>query len=1389
MPAGAAAAAVAVAAGAQRRRKSPLLLPEKEARVPGLEALQSESPSITSVQGPSGVLYHSTSLFCLRVCDEPRRSCIRLVEASFFDPVILLTIMSNCVTMAWESPLDPSGTSKAAFIDVCEWIYLYIFTAELVAKIVARGFLLHDHSYLRDAWCQLDFVVVSLAWIPIIFPSFGNYSVIRSVRALRPLRALKRVPGMPVLISSIMAAFPKLGTVVSLCGFVFLIFGIVGMELFKGSLHYRCALPGYVEPLEHPISERRALGLLIEPESGGISVGKVARETTAVVAAVAESAAETITQNRALQSSSSTGTGNSIDPDFGSRFDGGWLAARASSSSSSRSRSRSSNSSQRRHLKGSGGVGGGGGAPTAGTGVPQPKCGESSRRSLKGGGGKAADSGDGAGQAAHYGEQVACSNFPESSFDTGMFCSPSRDTASTPGSEACERQLPGLATRCAYFEYDVNFGLTSFDSVGLAFISLLQSITFDTWTEAMYGLSEAFSPAAAVAFFLLMVALGGFFVVNLFLAVIFQEFIAAQAMEAANAEMAQKAVASAAMVTVAASRFRAGGCAAGKQATTSESRTCDGEAVVAAHSAPLEYSFLGGPPSAAPATTAPAGALSPTNVAFAEDVKVGHVALLPPGAEASDGRRRRGGSCWDCRNDDALSHFLLPIVNASWFGNASTALVLINMGLMCMPYEGMSDDYSAGIESAASVISWIFIVEMALKLLAMGCEAYWSDNWNVLDGTIVSLSIFEMIMTALASGSGVKLSFLRMLRMLRVLRMLRLMRSWKGLYTIVMTFGKALPQLQNLFVLMFLVAVIFSLLGMQIFGGAFRPSTGFYSGAEPCPHGVCPPQDGIVGLKELPRYNYDYFMPAMLTTFICMTGIWVDLMLPSYEALGGAAIGFFVSLVLIGSYLMMNLFIAILLNSFAESGEEAEKGSATPEEKMVSLRALSADASASGASGEDVGDGDKYQEYDEEQGGGQRSEGELTVKDGQKSSSGRDDYALLCFGPRNPLRLFARALTAHPAFDSVIIGAIVASSVCLAMDSPRLDANSELAATLRSLDLVWTALFAAELLLKVIALTFCTGPHAYVRSPWNLLDLAIVCVSFLVLLAEVFPVLHPLKTLRILRVLRPLRLVSRNPGMKLIMTSLAKALPAVSNTMAVIFAFQLVFAILGMQLFMGALSQCTDPTLPTRELCHPPDTLPPPPIVGDEGSNLGLGRRLGLLEPQPTWAPGVSQTLPSQYLPAQPMMPATSPPSALPPLLQHLPQPPRLLPVAFVEDVPSRAPLEPVASKRQRRRLKGGGGAKQTRNAKVQWANPPVGSFDDFGSAMLLLYIMSTGDGWDSLMFATMDTTTPGHAHKRNDFSGACIFSVLWMFTGSFFALNLFVGVIVRESTQAFTPT
>ena len=101
-----------------------------------------------------------------------------------------------------------------------------------------------------------------------------------------------------------------------------------------------------------------------------------------------------------------------------------------------------------------------------------------------------------------------------------------------------------------------------------------------------------------------------------------------------------------------------------------------------------------------------------------------------------------------------------------------------------------------------------------------------------LDGTIVSMSIAEMIFTALSQGSGVKLSFLRMLRILRVLRILRLMRSWRGLYKIVSTFLRAIPQTANIVILILLSMFMFALLGMSLFGGIFTPEWGY--SLEPC---------------------------------------------------------------------------------------------------------------------------------------------------------------------------------------------------------------------------------------------------------------------------------------------------------------------------------------------------------------------------------------------------------------------------------------------------------------------------------------------------------------------------------------------------------------------------
>ena len=77
-------------------------------------------------------------------------------------------------------------------------------------------------------------------------------------------------------------------------------------------------------------------------------------------------------------------------------------------------------------------------------------------------------------------------------------------------------------------------------------------------------------------------------------------------------------------------------------------------------------------------------------------------------------------------------------------------------------------------------------------------------------------------------------------------------------------------QMRSLLILLFLLNVIFALLGMQLFGGGFNPSTGYSS--EPCPaNSGCPDPT----LEELPRTHFDYFIPAMLSTFTVMTGDWV----------------------------------------------------------------------------------------------------------------------------------------------------------------------------------------------------------------------------------------------------------------------------------------------------------------------------------------------------------------------------------------------------------------------------------------------------------------------------------------------------------------------------------
>ena len=82
---------------------------------------------------------------------------------------------------------------------------------------------------------------------------------------------------------------------------------------------------------------------------------------------------------------------------------------------------------------------------------------------------------------------------------------------------------------------------------------------------------------------------------------------------------------------------------------------------------------------------------------------------------------------------------------------------------------------------------------------------------------------------------------------------------------------------------------------------------------------------------------------------------------------------------------------------------------------------------------------------------------------------------------------------------------IIASCVCLGLDSPRLPPESTLASALRTLDYLWLIVFSMEMVIKLIAYSLITGPTAYLKSAWNILDMSIVLASLAVLIAEAHP--------------------------------------------------------------------------------------------------------------------------------------------------------------------------------------------------------------------------------------------------------------------------------------------
>ena len=178
-----------------------------------------------------------------------RSTCIKIVENNVFDNIIVVLIICSGLHLALEGPstfakhrdnYDQSIVDTAHAIDT---ILFVAFWVECILKVIAYGFYNGPTTYLKRASANvLDFTVVTATSVDVVLSLLGASSwasIFRLLRVFRLARLLLIIDGMSVILQTLVKALPSVAAILALQGTGFIVFGILGINLFSGK-YYRC---------------------------------------------------------------------------------------------------------------------------------------------------------------------------------------------------------------------------------------------------------------------------------------------------------------------------------------------------------------------------------------------------------------------------------------------------------------------------------------------------------------------------------------------------------------------------------------------------------------------------------------------------------------------------------------------------------------------------------------------------------------------------------------------------------------------------------------------------------------------------------------------------------------------------------------------------------------------------------------------------------------------------------------------------------------------------------------------------------------------------------------------------------------------------------------------
>ncbi|KAM5187876.1 voltage-dependent L-type calcium channel subunit alpha-1D isoform 1-T1 [Callospermophilus lateralis] len=753
------------------------------------------------------------------------------------------------------------------------------------------------------------------------------------------------------------------------------------------------------------------------------------------------------------------------------------------------------------------------------------------------------------------------------------------------------RQCTANGTECRSGWVGPNGGITNFDNFAFAMLTVFQCITMEGWTDVLYWVNDAIGWEWPWVYFVSLIILGSFFVLNLVLGVLSGEF----------------------------SKEREKAKARGDFQKLREKQQLEEDLkgyldwITQAEDIDPENEEEGGEEGKRNTSmpTSETESVNTENVSGEGETqgccgslwcwwkrrgtaKTGPSGCQRWGQAISKSKLSRRWRRWN-RFNRRRCRAAVKSVTFYWL-----VIVLVFLNTLTISSEHYNQpDWLTQIQDIANkVLLALFTCEMLVKMYSLGLQAYFVSLFNRFDCFVVCGGITETILVELEIMSPLGISVFRCVRLLRIFKVTR---HWTSLSNLVASLLNSMKSIASLLLLLFLFIIIFSLLGMQLFGGKFNFDE-----------------------TQTKRSTFDNFPQALLTVFQILTGEdWNAVMYDGIMAYGGPSSSgmivciYFIILFICGNYILLNVFLAIAVDNLAdaESLNTAQKEEAEEKERKKIARKESLENKKNNkpevnqiANSENKVTIDDYREEDEDKdpyppcdvpvgeeeeeeeedepevpaGPRPRRISELNMK--EKIAPIPEGSAFFILSKTNPIRVGCHKLINHHIFTNLILVFIMLSSAALAAEDP-IRSHSFRNTILGYFDYAFTAIFTVEILLKMTTFGAFLHKGAFCRNYFNLLDMLVVGVS-LVSFGIQSSAISVVKILRVLRVLRPLRAINRAKGLKHVVQCVFVAIRTIGNIMIVTTLLQFMFACIGVQLFKGKFYRCTDEAKSNPEECR-----------------------------------------------------------------------------------------------------------------------------------------------------------------------------------------------------------